>query len=301
MAADGTRIGLALGAGGARGFAHIGVLRALCQAEVRLHAIGGSSMGGLVGAAFAGGISPDDLERMILETDLLKVAGFYLSRLRVGWRSAVGRKMLNLGAGVDFEDLAIPCAVVCWDMVSRERVILDRGPVIKAVEATIAIPVVSAPAIWEGRCLADGGIIDSVPVDVPRMLGATVVVAVNVDPDATSVPRPAGRLLRRAVSRMLPFLLERTRHDPMCWMGQLARLVDVQINGPPSYSRQDADVVIRPETGRIGGNAFYRAKEIIRAGEMAAVAMMPAIRQLSEASSSLEGSSARDLGGQRWE
>lgn len=282
MAPDAPTIGLALGAGGARGFAHIGVLRVLCQEGIRVQAIAGSSMGALVGAAFAGGISPDDLERMIAQTNLLQTAGFYLSRLRVGSESTVGRTMLNLAAGVEFKDLEIPCAVVCWDMAGRERVILDHGPVIKAIEAAIAIPVISAPVVLDGRCLADGGIIDPIPVDVPRMLGARIVVAVDVNPDPIFIPRLLRRQLWRAASRLLPFLLERTRYNPVNWPGQLARLLQVWVNGPPCYKRPDADIMIRPDVGRIGGNAFYRLREVVAAGEAATLAVVPAIRRLCE-------------------
>lgn len=175
------RIGLALGAGGARGWCHIGVLRSLDEIGCRVDVITGSSMGALVGAAYAAG-QLDALEtwaraltpRGVLRLLDLKLTGGGLVGGR-GIMSALG----EIGLAGLIEKLPVRFAAVATDISTGEEVLLDRGDLAQAVRASVSLPGVISPENLDGRWLIDGGVVNPVPVSAARALGADVVIAVN--------------------------------------------------------------------------------------------------------------------------
>jgi len=178
------KVGLALGAGGARGLAHIGVLKALEEESIPIDMIAGTSMGAVIGALYAKLRKANILERMVLETNWKQLVRLVdlnlLARKGLVHGQKVKELLSSLIGDVKFEDLEIPLAVIAADAQTSEEIIFNEGSVIEAVRASISLPVIFTPVKWGNRFLIDGGIVNPVPVDVLRNMGAEVVIAVNV-------------------------------------------------------------------------------------------------------------------------
>lgn len=175
-------ITLALGSGGSKGNAHLGVLRALEKAGFRIQAIAGTSAGGMAAAIYAAGYNPQeiiDISRGIDQGDLY---GFGRGPALLGI-TGIAQAMRKFIDKETFEDLRIPCAVAAVDIESMQEVILKEGRVLDAVMSTIAIPGVFPPNEWGGYRLVDGGVLDPVPVEIARSLAPNLpVVAVSLSP-----------------------------------------------------------------------------------------------------------------------
>jgi NTE family protein len=214
------KIGVALSGGGIRGFAHLGVLEVLEEAEVPVHLIAGTSMGGLVGGLYAAGVSVQTL------IDFAQGASFIdLASPDEHWRGLFDHDKMApmladlLGdAEIAFEDLDIPTVVIAADVETGELVLLREGPLIPALLATAAFPLVFTPVYHQGRWLVDGGVANNFPVDIARQMGADRVLGVNVPPsvdlaldreahDSTLSLRALSRLTQRAHEWQMPFLI----------------------------------------------------------------------------------------------
>jgi NTE family protein len=175
------RVALVLGGGGSRGIAHIGVLEVLQRENVPIDLIVGTSMGAIVGALFAAGISPQ-----VIGENLSRMSGINLFSLNVfSARARQQRVRHELTRGLDsktFADLNIPLAVTAVDMVSGQEVVLDHGELIPALLASSAVPAVFPPIEMGGMQLADGGVIDSVATHVAFRYQPHIVIAVDVYP-----------------------------------------------------------------------------------------------------------------------
>lgn len=261
-----SRIGLALGAGGIRACAHIGVLKVLAEEHVPICCVAGASAGAVIGAGFAGGMSPQEIEEAFLALSLGDYLRFYLDRLHLRRSSGVGRQVLDLAGSLRLEELAKPFALVAVDLYRRERVVLREGPVVPAIKAAIAIPFVSGPARVAGRRLYDGGLIDPLPVDLPRQMGAERVIAVDV-----------GRPFAGAPLALLGRLIQRFRS-----LRELGNLLQLMGGPLPSFRGAPPDLLLRPQLRGIGPNSIRRAsiRRAVTQGEACARAALPAIRSL---------------------
>ena len=172
------KIGLVLGGGGARGFAHIGVLRALAERGLEPSAIAGCSMGGIVGALHAAGFAPADIHDRFANLPARNL----LDHSRYG--GLMGHKGIDRELDKylpdNFEDLEIPLAVTAVDVQEGRLVVLSKGPLVPALRATSALPGIFTPVYHEGRILVDGGLLNNVPVNVVGVLTLDPVVAVDV-------------------------------------------------------------------------------------------------------------------------
>jgi NTE family protein len=198
------RIGLALGGGGARGLAHIGVLKAMEQESIPIDVISGTSAGAIVGAFYAKERNAAILEEIALGIDWRKMARLLDPNLLLLDKGLVhGAKVKefikSIIGDVKFEDLEIPLAIVAADAETMEEVVIDEGSVLEAVRASISLPVILTPVKRDNRFLIDGGIVNPVPADVVRSMGAEIVIAVNVVP-----PPPHKRQARRAPKKQMP-------------------------------------------------------------------------------------------------
>ena len=180
----GLKIGLALGSGSARGLAHVGVIMALEAYNIPVDIISGTSIGSVIGSLYASGATVRQLEEVALSIKKSKTLFmidpvFPHSGLISGDRI---EKMLNQFAIKDkiFDDLKIPFAAVATDVESGAKVILNQGKVIDAVRASISIPGIFTPVKYQDYYLVDGGVVDPVPVDVVKMMGADIIIAVNL-------------------------------------------------------------------------------------------------------------------------
>jgi NTE family protein len=214
------KVGVALSGGGVRGFAHLGVLQVLEEAGIPVEVIAGTSMGGLVAGLYAAGVPLQALIDFANKTGIMDLAS-----PDQRWRGLFDHdKMAPMLASllddpeITFEDLDIPAAVVAADVERRELVLLREGPLLPALLATAAFPLVFTPVHHQGRWLVDGGVANNFPVDVVRHMGADRVLGVNVPPSvrltldreahnsALSV-RALSLLTQRTRDWQLPFLI----------------------------------------------------------------------------------------------
>jgi NTE family protein len=179
------KIGLALGSGSARGWSHIGVIRGLQEADIDIDIVCGSSIGALVGGAYAAG-KLDDAEKLIRELAWSDVLGFMevpVPRSGLINSDKVADYLRERLGDPNIEDLPKPFAAVATDLTTGQEVWIRNGSLIEAIRASISMPGMFTPCFREGRLLVDGGLINPVPVSLCRSLGANTVIAVNPNTD----------------------------------------------------------------------------------------------------------------------
>jgi len=283
------RLGLVLGGGGARGLAHIGVLRVLEREAIPVACVAGTSMGGLIGALYAAGVAIERVEEEVVRlsrvTEQMRLVDFELSAAGLSVR---GRRIYNmlaelLGEELTFADLRLPLAMVSVDVRTGRPVTLQGGLVIDAVRATISIPGIFTPVDLGDYRLVDGGVLDNVPVDVAHALGATHTVAVDVLP---SYSRNQPGVTPVETGLQLAFAPQQFAEIYQVLMIMIAAVTEAQLRQYPP------DLLIRPALSPhvtlLSG--FNRADELIAAGEAAAVAALPAIRTLLAGETEAESS-----------
>ena len=249
------KVALVLGGGAARGFAHVGVIRVLDRQKIPIHMIVGANTGALIGAIYADRKSASELERLALTLEERDLFDYNFISPTQGF--ARGERLedfvVKQFTTKDIERLTIPFAAVATDLENGEVVALQTGSIARALRAANAIPGIFSPVSHQGKLLVDGGVLDSVPVDVARRLGADIVIAVDLSDGA-----PAGQAnnIFDTIARSL-FLAAR--------QGAEAKL-------------KQADVVIRPQLGSAGLIDFTRKKELLARGMEAAEQALPAIR-----------------------
>lgn len=201
-----TRVALALGSGSARGYAHIGVINELCERGYQIVGVAGSSMGALVGALQAAGRLDDftDWAKTLTQRTMLRLLDPSISAAGVLRAEKVLDVVREILGAVAIEDLSIPYTAVATDLIAGRSVWLQRGPVDEAIRASIAIPGVIAPHVVEGRLLADGGILDPLPMAPIAAVNADLTIAVSLsgsEPEAerAAESRPAAEWLNRMV------------------------------------------------------------------------------------------------------
>ncbi|MCB1909017.1 MAG: patatin-like phospholipase RssA [Rhodocyclaceae bacterium] len=294
----GLRIGLALGSGSARGWAHLGVLRALSADGIAPDLICGCSIGALVGAAAAAG----DLDKLGAWVESLGWQDV-LSLLDVSLRSGLirgGRLMEFFSSNftdTSFDDLDLPFACVATDLLTGREVWLREGSVADAVRASIALPGLLTPVVRDGRLLVDGGLVNPVPVSLCRALGADVVIAVDlgsqligrawrhagVEPAEADDGEPGwiGRLLARfgvaGDDRGASASGEENLPSLVSVMSTSVNIMQVRI-ARSRLAGEPADVLLSPRVGQIGMMDYHRGSEAIAEGEAAVQRMLPAIR-----------------------
>lgn len=301
------KIGLALGSGSARGWAHIGVIRALTEADLAPDIVCGASIGALVGGAYAGG-RMKQLTTWASAFSWQQMAGFLDVNLPRGGVIQGTRLKQLLGeiyGNTPIEELMRPYLAVATDFRSGREVWLRHGSLAGAVRASIAIPGIFSPVKLNQRWLMDGGLVNPVPVSAARALGADVVIAVNLNADILPAKRSAaGRAsLAEAPPKPQPAALETlTGNLPQKLQDSISRvaskLIGAEADGPSYFdvivgsinimqdqitrsrlAGEPPDVMINPKVGHINLLEFDRAEETIDAGYRAAKAQVPAIRE----------------------
>ena len=178
------KIGLALGSGGSRGLAHIGVIKVLEENNIPIDFIAGSSIGAMVGGFYAAGLSIKEIEEIALSTNWRRVFSVLFDpHLKQGLIGGEKLKTFieNYINGKKFEDCKVPFVTVATDLKTGEVVVLNKGEIAQAIRTSISIPLVFKPAEINGRMLVDGGLSAPVPVEIVRGMGADIIIAVNLD------------------------------------------------------------------------------------------------------------------------
>ncbi|MCU9612218.1 patatin-like phospholipase family protein [Caldibacillus lycopersici] len=252
---DFPKIGLALGSGGARGLAHIGVIKVLEEANIPIHMIAGSSIGSLIGAFYAAG---HNVEEMLKITSAFKRKYFLdITIPKLGF--IAGNRIKDFirlfTYNKNIEDLSIPLAITATDIHTGEKVIFKQGPIADAVRASIAIPGIFVPETWNGRVLVDGGVIDRVPVSVVKEMGAEIIIAVDV----------AGLKKNASITTIYDVILQS---------------IDIMQLELVKNRENQSDIMIQPIVEQFGSYSFGQATEIILAGEEAAKKYIDTIKSL---------------------
>ena len=281
------KIGFALGAGSARGWAHIGVLRALTDAGVQPDLIAGCSVGAFVGAAFAAG-RLDQVEAFALGVDrrrMFKLADFGLrGGLIKGERiSEVFREQF---VESEFSDLPIPLAAVATDLHTGQEVWLREGKVAAAVAASMAVPGLFRPVRREDRYLVDGSVVNPIPVSLCRAMGADIVLAVDLGSDLVGSYARDNDRTRGFMSRVLPrYNPASDRHtEPEVAPPSLIETLVGSINimqlriARSRLAGEPPDVLLAPRLGHLGLLDYHRADLAIAEGRDEVARMLPVIR-----------------------
>lgn len=287
-------IGLALGSGAARGWAHLGVLRALAEEGVEPQIICGCSIGAFVGAAAASGSG--DLDKLTQWAETLTWQDV-VSLLDVSLRGGLikGDKLIGFFernfVDRDFSELETRFACVATELTNGREIWLQEGSVSAAVRASIALPGLMTPVMHEGRLLVDGGLVNPVPVSLCRAMGADIVIAVDLGSDMV------GRAFQRAAIEPTPSeeteagwserLLSRFGFGNGNGEGAAPSLISVissSINimqvriARSRLAGEPADVMISPRVGQLGLMDYHRAAEALAEGEAAVMRMRPLLR-----------------------
>ena len=289
------RIGLVLAGGGALGMAHVGVLKVLEEQRVPIAFVAGTSMGSIVGAAYATGQTVADMEQVLIESDWDQIFSDGVGREEIAYRSKTGRNReiygdtkISLSEGklvtpfgavqgqrllpvlqtlyrnsppspADFDKFRIPLRVVAADIETGEAVVVAKGDLSTAVRASMSVPGVFAPVEMDGRMLVDGGIVNNLPMDVVRGMGADRVIVVELNADLKK---------------------KEDLRSPLSTSGQIISLLLAQNSAIQKKTLTKRDVLIEPILKGYSAVDFGKAAELIKLGEEAARRVLPQLKQL---------------------
>ncbi|MFG6149022.1 patatin-like phospholipase family protein [Halobacillus sp. B23F22_1] len=242
------KIGLALGSGGARGFAHLGVLNVLHGHDIPVNMIAGSSMGALVGSLYASGQKIEDLYKLALTFKRKYYLDFTVPKMGFIQGRRIKEYIRLFTFGKNIEEFTIPTSIVATDLSAGKKEIFQTGPASEAVRASIAIPGIFVPEKINGRLYIDGGVIDRVPVSVVKDMGADIIIAVDC---AHTKAEPSIQSIYDVIIQSIDIMQD-----------ELA-----SVTGIASYT----DVMIRPDVEQFSSRAFTDLEEIVEEGEKAAL------------------------------
>jgi NTE family protein len=276
-------LGLALGGGGARGLAHIGVLKVLEREEIPISFIAGTSMGGIIGALYGAGVSLETITGVAMQIrkrmeqlrllDVKLTGRGFIKGVRL-YRQLAGL----LGEELTFSELKIPTEMLAVDINTGREVVLRDGKVVDAIRATMSIPGIFEPVPRGELLLVDGGILNNVPVDVARNAGMGVVIAVDVMPDFRRNNAGQTPVVRPPKTAYLPPAMQEIMNALLVMISEMTEY-SLQANKP--------DLILRPEisdqVSLITG--FELSEQVIAAGEAATQAALPEIIRLIEGTS----------------
>ena len=290
----GPKIGLALGSGLARGWAHIGVIRALVKHGFKPDIIAGTSIGALVGGAYA--IDRlDALEDWARSLNRLKVASYLDIKFSRGGLIS-GRRFQNLMreqfGDVNIEDINIKFVAAAADMITGHEVWLRSGDLINAMGASFALPGVFPPVKHGNKLLVDGALVNPVPVSACQALGANMIIAVNLNGDIVGKARKTGHAIPTVAgfdpklqkdgstgAKLAKRIFKREDESPSLFGVMFSSLNIIQDRLARSrLAGEPPDVYIAPRIGHVGLLEFEKVDEIIRAGELAVEDMLPQLR-----------------------
>src|SRR5947209_100508 len=284
----GASVGLAVGGGAAFGIAHVGVLQVLEESGIPIDALAASSMGSIVALGYAAGITPAEMigiaGRLGTRWTTLSVALDFTLTRPGGLLS--GRRLLEIfsplsGPVRTFDQLAFPCRVVAADIETGERVSIGTGALDVAFRATSAVPMLWAPVRLDGRVLVDGGVIDPVPAEVVREMGADLCIAVNVVPQLKKGVDTVLSRLYRGLNQFNPLVyLARDAHGMPSMFDVVMNTLQTLQYELGNFKAISADVRINPDLSAYTWIEFYRALELIERGAEAAERALPEIKRV---------------------
>ena len=256
--AERPRVGLALAGGFARGIAHIGVLRVLREAGIPIDCVAGTSVGALIAAAYCAGVPPEKMESEGIRTTFADFGRWTPSWLGLATNQRLEQFIARFSPITQFEELQTPLAIATTDINAGLPVYYyQKGPLGPPLRASCSYPGLFVPIQYEGRTLVDGFLTALVPYEGLLLMGAEVVIAVYLEPGLIGEPRTFTDILSRSFTII-------QKHADLEW-------------------RQYVDVIIEPDVTPFVWDDFSKTHEMVRAGEAAAIKVLPAIRAVIEA------------------
>lgn len=246
---------LALGGGSARGFAHIGVLKVFEEAGITVDCVVGTSMGAVIGAFYCSGMNLRMMARLAAHIQRNQWMDWTFPRMGLVTGDKMEQLVHLLTRGKTFAELDKPFAVVATDLGRGEKVVIRDGIVARAVRASAAIPGVFCPVEFRGRTLVDGAVVERVPVETARTMGTDLVIAVDVGIYVNG---------------------NKMNHI----LDVITQALDIMQRDLCRINTERAELVISPQLQNVEPGNFSKAEEAIQAGEDAAGAMLPQIREL---------------------
>lgn len=266
-------LGLALGGGFARGFAHLGVLQVLEENQIPIACIAGTSVGSILGAAYASGVPLARIASVCRAVRFRDFGRWRISRLGLATNDRMEELIHSCFNALSFEELLIPTAVVATDLGTGEPVVFTQGELVPAIRASCAFPGLFEPVQIDGRCLADGGLVAPVPTQAVVEMGARCVMGVSVGFNNWDGKAPQN--LFQVFSRALAAA---QKHQGESWQSA-------------------AHILLEPEVQEIDWDEFGRAEEAIEAGIAAARRALPQLRELLRLPASTQPEAARSSTG----
>ncbi|MBM7072240.1 patatin-like phospholipase family protein [Shewanella sp. 202IG2-18] len=289
------KIGLVLSGGGAKGAAHIGVLKILEQNHIPVDYIAGTSIGAYVGGLYALGYSADEIEKLMLNTDWSKGYSDTIPRQSLSYRDKQQRDQYNVPLSIgyskdkiktpsglllgqtmsrllrgstglvqkfgSFDQLAIPYRAVATDLATSHAVVLDSGSIVFAMQASATVPGALELAHWHGKLLVDGGIANNMPVDVVKKMGADIVIAVDIGSSLVSKDK---------------------LNSTVDVLNQLSTILTNASTNHQKSLLTDKDILIRPAVGQMSTTDFNVLPKALAFGEKAATTLLPKLKALAE-------------------
>lgn len=280
------KVGIALGAGAARGWAHIGIIQALEKLGVKIDIVAGSSIGAYVGAAYASGrLQPlRQWATSLTEWQVLSLMGVGIRRGGLASGQKVFDKLASEFCVETFEEMEKPFAVVATDLYSGREVVFSSGALGESVQASCAIPALFSPIAYEDRWLVDGAVVNPVPVNLCRQLGADFVIAVNLNADFRPQRLEKAKIEHEEIQRKTDDFFTKSQNVVRQWFSPetkpnkanppgilsimsssleilQARVTRSRLAGDPP------DVLIEPQLTDVGLMEFHRAGEMCQRGE----------------------------------
>ena len=249
------KIGLALGGGGARGFAHIGAIKAFEEYGLKFDYVCGTSAGSIVGAFYAAGYNYEQMLKVAKEID---VGDIRTSKLLIVPSKSTGLENVikNELGDINIQDLPLPFSAVAVDIISTEECVITKGNLAKAVAGSCAVPGIFQPVVFEGRHLCDGGLQNTIPADVPKLMGCDYVIAVDVNKSRN-------------------YGTESTK-----LIDVIGCTIRILMKGNVVKGYLYADVMIKPETKRFKSTKKEGYLDMIDEGYKATIDVMPEIMKV---------------------
>lgn len=248
------RIGLALGGGAARGFAHIGVLQVLEEQGIKVDLVVGTSAGSVVAAMYAAGKTPTEMATMAMTMDESSITDWVFPGRSLLKGEALAKFVRGLTGGKQIEAMRLPLGIVATDLQTGQPILFRRGDPGVAVRASSAVPAVFEPVKIGGREYIDGGTVSPIPVRFAKQMGADVIIAVDIS------AIPEGQPTKGAVDILL-------------------QTFNIMGHAISQFELQDADVVMRPKLEGIGSADFGARRLSILAGREAALMVLPKLKE----------------------
>jgi NTE family protein len=255
------KVGLALGSGGLRGLAHIGVLKVLMRENIPIDMVAGCSIGSLIGALFCAGMDPETMCKLGRHLNRSYWLDFVVPKMGLVGGDKLLETVRLLTKRLSFEQLKIPLAVVATDINEGREVVFESGDIASAVRASISVPGIFVPYQIDNKVLVDGAVLNPTPIDIARQMGADVVIAVDIV-HSNSVC---------SLNNMFDVILQS---------------IDIMERELFRHRQHHCDLVIRPELSHIPPSDFEAMDECVAAGERATEAVLLQIKKLLDGDAS---------------